>query len=99
MLPCLIALCLDCDANTAQLSRLDKLPLLLRYLDHSVRAREVFTQSQARKKEKAVPDGLDVAAAAAQTEEAQLVLRLSRLIPADLWSIALVTLSQRTPSS
>lgn len=95
MLPCLIALCLDCDANTAQLQRLDKLPALLKYLDHSVRTREVYAQQQTRKKEKAgdAPD------AAAATEEAQHVLRLSRLIPADLWPIALVTLSQRTPSS
>lgn len=91
VLPCLIALCLDCDANTAQIQRLGTLPLLLKYLNYSVKAREAYVQQQARRKASEAPVGA--------TEEAQHVRRLSHLIPADLWSIALVTLSQRTPPS
>ena len=88
MLPCLISLCLDCDGNVLQLARLGKLPAVLKYLEHSVKAREVYLQQQQRRKGEP---------SSALTEEAQHVLRLSHLLPTDLWSIALVTLSQHEP--
>lgn len=88
MLPCLIAMCLDTDGNVLQLQRLDKLSTVLSYLEYSVKARQVFLQQQQRRKGEP---------SSALTEEAQHVQRLSHLLPTDLWSIALVTLSQHEP--
>lgn len=103
MLPCLVALSLDCDANIAQLQKLGRLPALLHYLDYSVRAREVYVQQQARKRVAEPTTNTNTSCSSVNmgivTEEAQHVHRLSHLIPADLWAIALVTLSQRTPPS
>lgn len=88
MLPCLISLCLDCDGNVLQLQRLGKLDIVLKYLEYSVKAREVCLQQLQRRK----GDPSSVL-----TEEAQHLQRLSHLLPTDLWSIALVTLSQHEP--
>lgn len=88
MLPCLISLCLDCDGNVLQLQRLGKLNTVLKYLEYSVKTREVYLQQQQRRKSDP---------SSALTEEAQHLQRLSHLLPTDLWSIALVTLSQHEP--
>lgn len=53
-----------------------------------MKTREVYLQQQQRRKGE-----LD----SALTEEALHVHRLSHLLPMDLWSIALVTLSQHEP--
>lgn len=93
VLPCLVTLCLDCDFNVVQLFRLGKLQTVLKYLDYSVKTHEIYLQQQARKKGSTVVGGNT----ATLTEEAAHVHRLSRLIPTDLWSIAVVTLSHHQP--
>lgn len=43
LLPCLIAMCADCDANTFQLGKLGKLiTVIAKYLENSVRAGEIL---------------------------------------------------------
>ena len=87
MLACLAAMCLDCDHNIAQLVRLGKRGSVLKYLQLSVRTREVFVQQQTRRR------GPSHCSVVALTEEAVHVLRLSRLIPSELWEVACVTFS------
>ena len=91
MLACLAAMCLDCDHNIAQLVRLGKRGSVLKYLQLSVRTREVFVQQQTRRRG---PSHCDSdSSVVALTEEAVHVLRLSRLIPSELWEVACVTFS------
>jgi hypothetical protein len=42
VVPCLIALSMDCDANINTLQRLGKLTVVLKYLDYSLKARDRY---------------------------------------------------------
>ena len=91
VLACLAAMCLDCDHNITQLVRLGKRDSVLKYLQLSVRTREAYVQQQARRRAPSYCDS--DSSVAALTEEAVHVLRLSRLIPSELWEVACVTFS------
>lgn len=83
-------MCSDCDSNIHQLTRLDKLSVTTKYLEHSVRSYEVYGQQQLKKL-----GAVDTAAQlCALSEEAQHVHRLSNIIPVELWNVTLVTLSR-----
>lgn len=89
LLPCLVAMCADCDSNTYQLARLDRLGAAVKYLEFSVRALDAYTQQQQRK-----ANAAESAVPAPCTEEALHVRRLSNIIPVELWQVTLVTLSR-----
>ena len=94
-------MCLDCDKNIDNMSRDGKRSLLVKYLEYSSKSREQQQQQNNCKIVSARADitGEEVSGASVQpqplSEEALHVHRLSHLIPVELWSIALVTLSDK----
>jgi hypothetical protein len=69
---------------------------VLKYLEQSAKTREIYLQQQAKRRGE--EGGATAGATASTTEEALYVQRLSRLLPTELWSVALVTFSAPAPA-
>ncbi|KAJ1428247.1 hypothetical protein B484DRAFT_70042 [Ochromonadaceae sp. CCMP2298] len=87
LLPCLVAVSHDCDANTLLLARENKLPFLVNYVLHAVATMTALLKTQA--KGNAFQQGGSQASVA-------YLQRLSCVLPSELWPLVAVGFARAT---
>ena len=93
MLPCLAAMSVDCDSNIFQMHQRGKLAFVLKYFERAVQVRDSVQKQHALQQQQQQSLLREDARSSTLSDDVTHIHRLSQMIPAELWSTAVVTLS------